>query len=592
MKPVYAAVAMMTLAGVCLSAAAQRDARDVDSKITSVTVYADRARTTRRAAVSLTPGNQILRFRKLPGWVDERSVRLAVVPATAGEIADVRMARVFLSEASDEQYQAAADALLKIDDAVNALSDERTILDARAQHIATMKTFSREKLSLESLQRAITPADYRAEEQYLIEGLRSVATARRELEKQLRELQPEQAAQRRRVAELQALRALQQTEITVTVRGLQAGEGAVELTYTLPGATWSPSHELRAESATAEQVELISFAEVTQTSGEDWEGAELSFSTQSPTSTMTIPELEALVLGSTRSSQSRQVMQQGGFEIAQQLYLGQNDTYNTKLNHVVALDLRRNRDGQEAVQQRMGAVFEELRDRGTTAHFKAAAPAAVRTDGRMVRVPLGRRSMKAKGSVVAAPQVSLNAVRTVSLVNGEEQSPLLPGRIGLYLGGAYLGPTEIDFVAPGERFAVFMGVEDAVKIQRVINLEKSFLDRGRRNRMGVHFDLILENLGSKPVTVTLTDRIPVSEKRDIRVERVRLDPKAEPAKDGLLKWQFTVAPGARQEIAVGYTISYPPDVVQSMRHSKGLSSAAPAAELDLSLQLEQLESNF
>ena len=50
--------------------------------------------------------------------------------------------------------------------------------------------------------------------------------------------------------------------------------------------------------------------------------------------------------------------------------------------------------------------------------------------------------------VLAAPEISLNAARTVDLANPGKQA-LLPGKVSLYVEGAFLGLTEMDFVAPG-----------------------------------------------------------------------------------------------------------------------------------------------
>ena len=59
--------------------------KGVLSRITKVTVYSDRALVTREAQVALTAEPTVFRFRKLPGWVDEGSVRAT---SSAGKIVD------------------------------------------------------------------------------------------------------------------------------------------------------------------------------------------------------------------------------------------------------------------------------------------------------------------------------------------------------------------------------------------------------------------------------------------------------------------------------------------------------------------------
>jgi hypothetical protein len=61
----------------------------VNSAVSAVTVYADRTRVTRKTSVELKAGTQILEFSRLPGWIDENSVRIAVQPSDAALTPDI-----------------------------------------------------------------------------------------------------------------------------------------------------------------------------------------------------------------------------------------------------------------------------------------------------------------------------------------------------------------------------------------------------------------------------------------------------------------------------------------------------------------------
>ncbi len=71
------------------------------SRITRVTVYSDRALVTREAGVTLTTEPVVFRFKNLPGWVDEGSVRAST---SAGKIVDVAVERRFLARSTDEGF--------------------------------------------------------------------------------------------------------------------------------------------------------------------------------------------------------------------------------------------------------------------------------------------------------------------------------------------------------------------------------------------------------------------------------------------------------------------------------------------------------
>ncbi|MFP6901794.1 MAG: DUF4140 domain-containing protein, partial [Opitutales bacterium] len=81
----------------------------LDSKITAVTVYADRARVTREVTLALPPKSSRFSFSKLPSWIDEGSVRVSLRTADGakGEVLDVQIRRTYLTAASDEEVRKA-----------------------------------------------------------------------------------------------------------------------------------------------------------------------------------------------------------------------------------------------------------------------------------------------------------------------------------------------------------------------------------------------------------------------------------------------------------------------------------------------------
>jgi uncharacterized protein (TIGR02231 family) len=181
---------------------------------------------------------------------------------------------------------------------------------------------------------------------------------------------------------------------------------------------------------------------------------------------------------------------------------------------------------------------------------------------------------------VAAPEESLNAAVTLRMVNSGGQA-LLPGKVALFRDGAFLGMTDIDFIAEGEEFAVFLNVADQIKLARVLDRKASSVVRKTRTRMQVAFLVTVENLGATPATVHLADRVPVSEDRDIRVDQVEMTgPEPEPTPDGngLVHWTVALQPKEKRTLRIAYRIEYPPTLVlQTHAPSADEEYAAPAA---------------
>ncbi|MFN0246844.1 MAG: mucoidy inhibitor MuiA family protein [Kofleriaceae bacterium] len=561
-------------------ATADTSANTLASKVTKVTVYSDRARVTRRAQVQLPTEATVFAFRSLPGWVDDGSVQVSV---TAGVIVDVRVDRRFLSKATDASWQRVEKEHSMLSNQLAALNDEIAVLDAQKQQIESIKAFSVAKITQDTTIGDVSVKSYGDVMGFISASLRDTAKARRDVKMQLDELKPKFDASARTVEDAKGLMKLEETTVLVTLQGTTSMPATVEITYMLPGVTWEPMHELRANTTDAKNVEVVSFAAVTQTSGEDWGGAELSFSTQSTTEAVNIPELDALTLGDTQTVTRTRTSKASSFTRAQSAFKGQNMLWN-KVRQSAAERERENFEQVyqsnieflEVVQGRTVSIFESLAKRGTTAHFKAQAAQSVRGDGHPVRLLIGRSSLGFTQQIVAAPEQSLSAAHTVSMLNATGQS-LLPGQVALYQDGTFLGMTDIEFVAKGERFSVFLSVADQLKITRQLDRKQSALIRKTRNQMQVVFVVTVENLSSEAASFRLADRIPVSENKDIRIDKVSITPASKPDSQGLLRWDLTLKPGEKREFRIGYQVEYPAElVIETNRRQQMDKARSPA----------------
>jgi hypothetical protein len=108
----------------------------------------------------------------------------------------------------------------------------------------------------------------------------------------------------------------------------QTKPGAVlRLNYLVDRATWSPSYNLRAESAGASSVVVEYQASIQQTSGEDWPGVAMTLSTATPALLATGPAIEPLMVaalppggagGLGGAAKDALALRERGYEAAQQ----------------------------------------------------------------------------------------------------------------------------------------------------------------------------------------------------------------------------------------------------------------------------------
>ena len=564
-----------------VSAVDDPNAVPVASVIRKVTVYSDRALVSRQGAVRVTAAPVVYAFRQLPGWVDEGSVRAAT---SAGRILDVRVVRGYLARATEPRILKAETNARDLNGRLLGLDDELKVLDAQAKQVEDIKAFSLDRLNKDVVSAgpgvpatsagtaSVGVGTYEAVVDFIAKKLREIAKGRRAVQVERDKLVPEVEANKKVLEELRGLTQLEETKVLVTVQGSAAGDGQLELAYMLPGATWESAHEVRTSEGDATGVEVTSYAVVTQASGEDWDNAELTFSTQSSTAATRIPELEALTLGDTRAATQTTETRSASFKRAEAAFKGQNRLWNKRVQSVDSgsnfeESYQTNFESLQVTQSKTVQIFQSLQQRGTTTQFKALSTSRVRADGRSVRIPIGHANLKAKKAIVAAPEQSLNAAQTLEMQNDSGQS-LLPGNVAMYQAGAFLGMTNLDFVAEGEQFALFLSVADQLKISRVLDKKHSAVVRKQRTQMQLAFIVTVENLSNKVVPLDLADRIPVSEDKDIVISGVRISPDIKADSKGILRWPVTLQPKEKRKFEIQYQIEYPPTLVLEMKRNQ------------------------
>ncbi|MBN2803368.1 MAG: mucoidy inhibitor MuiA family protein [Deltaproteobacteria bacterium] len=551
------------------------DETTLQSTVTAVTVYSDRARVTRQAAATLTDKPQVFAFRTLPGWVDDGSVR---VSASEGRILDVRVERDFLARTTDTTYRKAEDEHKVLLNKLAAVNDEIAVLDAEKLQIESIKAFSLEKITQDTTIGNVSVQSYGDVLTFISDALRATAANRRKAQRHLDNLTPRIEASARKLEDMKSLLSLEQTTVFVVMEGNGANNSTLELTYMMPGATWEPMHELRLDTANPDDVEVISFAQVTQTSGEDWDKAKLSFSTQSTVQSVRIPEIEALTLGGTQTVDRIMTSRMSSFTRARQAYEGQSRLWNKVRNSMAQKEsanfekvYESNMEYLQVVQSKTVQIFESLENRGTTAHFKATAINRVRGDGHPARMRIGYSNLKSSQKIIAVPEQSLNAARTLDMINTTGQA-LLPGKVALYRNGAFIGVTDMDFIAREENFALFFGVADNIKLSRTLDRKQSSLIQKKTSRMKVAFIVTAENLLNEETALTLADRVPVSENREIKVSNVKITPGGTPDSKGILQWNLMLKPNEKREFTISYVVDYPAELIIDTRRQRNLNS--------------------
>ena len=336
--------------------------------------------------------------------------------------------------------------------------------------------------------------------------------------------------------------------VTVRVNTSAAGRLDLTLSYTVPGASWTPAYDARITTADR-AVELGYFGVVRQNTGEDWRDVALTLSTARPslgggpapltswTLDVFTPRLP-VVFGERRES-------------------GAVSASADALNQV-SFAMKAAAPAERAAEVAQATVETSA----TSATFRIAAPTTIASDNAPQKVAVTTAKLAAAAEYLAIPKRLAAAFLTAHVTN-TSAFPFLAGALNVFLDGTFVAASQLRAVQPGEKFDLALGADEGIALKRTL-VKRFAEDTGLTNggrRVTYEFLLVVQNNKKTAERIALHDQLPVSRNEKIVVKHLAPDPKdLKPDAEGLLKWTLDLKPGEKREIALKFSIDHPADI--------------------------------
>ena len=157
----------------------------------------------------------------------------------------------------------------------------------------------------------------------------------------------------------------------------------------------------------------------------------------------------------------------------------------------------------------------------------------------------------------SAPLLSENVFLTAKFKDWNKYD-LLPGDASIYTEGSYAGTTYINPYQTEEDLVISMGVDSNLIIERKqLNntKDKSFL--GGTRIIDRNYEITVRNNKASDIVVKVYDRIPISQNKEIKVEKENIDGAEFEEKTGILVWQLSISPKQIVKKQLAYQVKYP-----------------------------------
>ena len=525
------------------------------SSIHAVTVYTDRAIVTRAAPLDLpATGTVEVTFDKLPANLLDQSLQVSGRGAAQVTILDVTARAAYVDFTPNERVKAIEDELRALAKQRRGLDDRGAVLKAQESSLGKLEAATTTppnkdtapRLTIEESTKFLT----------FLEDQRSKFLAERQtLDTQLEDLAAKVEAAQRKLNELRGAGGRSFKTVTVRLDAATTGKLDLSLSYTVPGASWTPSYDARVNS-NDKTVTLAYHGLVRQNTGEDWKDVALTLSTARPAMGGAAPEVRpwAVDVFVPRPEPMATTFGSGGREMRMKTVSAPAPAGAVMMQAMA----------DSAPEPVKNASFAQatVDQTATSASFKISAPSSVPSDNSPQKIPVITAALAANPEYLTTPKLQPAAFLTAKVANTSE-FPLLGGAMNVFLDGTFVATSALRTVMPEEKFDLALGVDEGISVKHK-RVKRFAEDTGLTNsgkRVTYEYLLTLQNNKKTAVRVVVADQIPVSRNEKIVVKQLAPDAKEfKPTAEGVLKWTLDLKPGEKRELSVKFSLDYPNDV--------------------------------
>lgn len=515
--------------------------------ITAVTVFSDRAQTTRSAKLFLKPGSYLVVFDALPSLILDDSVRVDGKGTAMATITGLEVKRAFLEKSGEKRVQ-------ELLEEIRLLERQSAGLDARKSGISAQKAFFEsirvawgERISKELAIGRPVGVELQDASIFIGTGITKAEEQNIHIGFEKKSLNDKIDALRRKLNESIGSARKESKTVEVAVEIAREGNLALELTSMTPQASWEPSYDVRL-AADTKTAELTFRAMVRQQTGEDWNNTDLTLSTARPTVGGAPPELHPWHISLNRP---RPIMAE---------IMREETAQRTMAKSAGRLQSGYGSMEGSAIEDASAAFSTaQISDEQSSISFHIPRKLDIPSDGSRHGTVVAVVKLPISMEYVAIPKLSSSVFLRSDIIN-QAPYPLLPGKVNTFVGTRFTGSSRLNKIAAGEKFELFFGSDDQVTVKREELKKDKEAGLFGKNRVSYHHRIELNNFRNEPLTITLRDQLPIAANEEIKVllEEPSIKP-GEVKSDGTIIWKTPLKAGEKKELTFGILVEYPKD---------------------------------
>ncbi len=521
------------MVGLALYSGVFAQEKHVDSKITKVTVFLDKAQVTRTFKATVPGGKTEYVLTGLTSFLHEQSIQVAAKGNLI--ILGVSHRRNYLDELNmPPSLRVLRDSVDYYTRQIALQNGEREILKKEEEML-----ISNQKIG--GTNQNLTASELKAMADFYRNRLADIVKARMNIDVALTKLNERFRKVQQQFNEQNELFARNTSEIVISVSADAAGSATFEVDYVVDNAGWHAVYDLRAKD-TKSPIHLAYRANVFQSTGEDWKDVKLKLSTANPSLVGLKPELATWYLDFYRP-------------------LYRKDKAVAAVSRAEELRAYDMASAPMEAESLVPADFTTTVQTTLNTEFDIALPYTILSASKPTLVDIRQEEISADYIYSAAPKLDRDAF-LLARITGWEALSLLPGEANVFFEGTFVGNTFIDPNNIPDTLSLSMGRDKRLVIERKKLTDfssKKLIGSNRREALA--FEISVRNTKNEKATIIVEDQVPVSRNSQIEVTLVDQGGAKYDAATGKLTWEMKLNPNESRKVAYKFEVKYPKDQV-------------------------------
>lgn len=516
-----------------------QEQKNVDSKITHVTVFLNRAQVTREVKTRIDAGKTDLVLKGLTSNLDQQSIQVAGKGNFT--ILGIAHRQNYLNEFNTPAP------LKTLRDSLDYTQRQLALENSRKEILNKEEQMLLSNQKIGGANQNLTVAELKAMADFYRSRLGEIVTTRMKQDLQIKKLNEKIVKLQQQINEQNDLYGRNTSEIVITVSANDAATADLTVNYIVANAGWYAVYDLRAIN-TKSPVQLSYKANVFQGTGEEWKNVRLKLSTANPNLGGLKPELAAWYLNFYQPMYEKRLAGRApGVAV-----------HRAPAPEMAKEEVLMDADAKAAESV---ADFVSTIQTSLNTEFDIALPYTVNSSNKPTLVDIRNHELKADYTYSVAPKLDADAF-LLARATGWEDFSLLPGEANVFFEGTFVGKSYIDPNNIKDTLSVSLGRDKRIVVKR--EKLKDFSSKkliGSNQRENYAYEISVRNTKTEAVKLIIEDQIPVSQNSQIEVTVGDVGGARYNQNTGKLVWEISLQPNESKKVVYKFEVKYPKDKI-------------------------------